>query len=230
MDPVQVIPEVIEPSKVEPGVEGALNYPLLIFCHFWGQPFGIWIFFSLWFISNYSIVGYLIWHSFQCPTYITLTVKPSCFSQTGRANEQARAMATPCRPLLVQTLRSSEGLANFLGVHFFYPEERRKESCHCHRQTFQMKGTGMPSCRALLVSASMGFCCRYDADSCSSTDEEEQPWGRGWGWWDYLGSLGDLLAREILGDFLVAQSSLSSTSLESEQLQLSSMAEIKLFP
>lgn len=125
MDPVQVIPEVIEPSKVEPGVEGALNYPLLIFCHFWGQPFGIWIFFSLWFISNYSIVGYLIWHSFQCPTYITLTVKPSCFSQTGRANEQARAMATPCRPLLVQTLRSSEGLANFLGVHFSI--QRREE-------------------------------------------------------------------------------------------------------
>lgn len=47
---------------------------------------------------------------------------------------------------------------------------------------------------------------------------------------DYLGSLGDLLAREILGDFLAAQSSLSSMSLESEQLQLSSMAEIKLFP
>ena len=46
----------------------------------------------------------------------------------------------------------------------------------------------------------------------------------------YLGSLGDLLAREILGDFLAAQSSLSSMSLESEQLQLSIMVEIKLFP
>lgn len=46
----------------------------------------------------------------------------------------------------------------------------------------------------------------------------------------HLGSLGDLLAREILGDFLAAQSSLSSMSLESEQLQLSVTAEIKLFP
>lgn len=46
----------------------------------------------------------------------------------------------------------------------------------------------------------------------------------------YLGSLGDLLARETLGDFLAAQSSLSSMSLESEQLQLSIMVEIKLFP
>lgn len=47
---------------------------------------------------------------------------------------------------------------------------------------------------------------------------------------DYLGSLGDLLARLILGDFLAAQSSLSSISLESEQLQLSITVEIKLFP
>lgn len=47
---------------------------------------------------------------------------------------------------------------------------------------------------------------------------------------DYLGSLGDLLARLILGDFFAAQSSLSSISLESEQLQLSITVEIKLFP
>lgn len=46
----------------------------------------------------------------------------------------------------------------------------------------------------------------------------------------YLGSLGDLLARLILGDFFAAQSSLSSISLESEQLQLSITVEIKLFP
>lgn len=83
----------------------------------------------------------------------------------------------------------------------------------------------MPSCGALLVSFSMGFCCRHNKDSPRGTNKEEEPWER-----DYLGSLGDLLAREILGDFLAAQSSLSSTSLESEQLQLSSMAEIKLFP
>lgn len=56
-------------------------------------------------------------------------------------------------------------------------------------------------------------------------------------WWnvfkgecDYLGSLGDLLALVILGDFFAAQSSLSSISLESEQLQLSITVEIKLFP
>lgn len=46
----------------------------------------------------------------------------------------------------------------------------------------------------------------------------------------YLGSLGDLLARLIFGDFFAAQSSLSSISLESEQLQLSITVEIKLFP
>lgn len=45
-----------------------------------------------------------------------------------------------------------------------------------------------------------------------------------------LGSLGDLLALEILGDFLPAQSSLSSMSLESEQLQLSITVEINPFP
>lgn len=46
----------------------------------------------------------------------------------------------------------------------------------------------------------------------------------------YLGSLGDLLPRDIFGDFLPTQSSLSSMSLESEQLQLSIMADIKLLP
>lgn len=46
----------------------------------------------------------------------------------------------------------------------------------------------------------------------------------------YLGNLGDLLPREIFGDFLPTQSSLSSMSLESEQLQLSIMADIRLLP
>lgn len=45
-----------------------------------------------------------------------------------------------------------------------------------------------------------------------------------------LGSLGDLLPLEIFGDFLPTQSSLSSISLESEQLQLSIMEGMKLFP
>lgn len=44
----------------------------------------------------------------------------------------------------------------------------------------------------------------------------------------YLGSLGDLLPLDIFGDFLPTQSSLSSMSLESEQLQLSIMADIRL--
>lgn len=43
-----------------------------------------------------------------------------------------------------------------------------------------------------------------------------------------LGSLGDLLPLDIFGDFLPTQSSLSSMSLESEQLQLSIMADIRL--
>lgn len=46
----------------------------------------------------------------------------------------------------------------------------------------------------------------------------------------YLGSLGDLLPLDIFGDFLPTQSSLSSMSLESEQLQLSIMADIRLLP
>jgi len=46
----------------------------------------------------------------------------------------------------------------------------------------------------------------------------------------YLGSLGDLLPLEIFGDFLPTQSSLSSMSLESEQLQLSIMEEISVLP
>ena len=46
----------------------------------------------------------------------------------------------------------------------------------------------------------------------------------------YLGSLGDLLPLDILGDFLPTQSSLSSMSLESEQLQLSIMADMRLLP
>lgn len=46
----------------------------------------------------------------------------------------------------------------------------------------------------------------------------------------YLGSLGDLLPLDIFGDFLPIQSSLSSMSLESEQLQLSIMADIRLLP
>lgn len=46
----------------------------------------------------------------------------------------------------------------------------------------------------------------------------------------YLGSLGDLLPLDIFGDFLPTQSSLSSISLESEQLQLSIMADIRLLP
>lgn len=46
----------------------------------------------------------------------------------------------------------------------------------------------------------------------------------------YLGSLGDLLPLEIFGDFFPTQSSLSSMSLESEQLQLSIMEGMKLFP
>lgn len=45
-----------------------------------------------------------------------------------------------------------------------------------------------------------------------------------------LGSLGDLLPLDIFGDFLPTQSSLSSMSLESEQLQLSIMADIRLLP
>ena len=75
--------------------------------------------------------------------------------------------------------------------------------------------------------------CRFQWDSAADTPDtspethsrEHTPARPG-----YLGSLGDLLAREILGDFLAAQSSLSSMSLESEQLQLSIMVEIKLFP
>lgn len=43
-----------------------------------------------------------------------------------------------------------------------------------------------------------------------------------------LGSLGDLLPLDIFGDFFPTQSSLSSMSLESEQLQLSIMADIRL--
>lgn len=46
----------------------------------------------------------------------------------------------------------------------------------------------------------------------------------------YLGSLGDLLPLDIFGDFLPTQSSLNSMSLESEQLQLSIMADIRLLP
>lgn len=46
----------------------------------------------------------------------------------------------------------------------------------------------------------------------------------------YLGSLGDLLPLDIFGDFFPTQSSLSSMSLESEQLQLSIMADIRLLP
>lgn len=46
----------------------------------------------------------------------------------------------------------------------------------------------------------------------------------------YLGSLGDLLPLEIFGDFFPTQSSLSSMSLESEQLQLSIMEGMKLLP
>lgn len=46
----------------------------------------------------------------------------------------------------------------------------------------------------------------------------------------YLGSLGDLLPLDIFGDFLPTQSSLSSISLESEQLQLSIIADIRLLP
>lgn len=72
----------------------------------------------------------------------------------------------------------------------------------------------------------MGFSCRHNTDTPPEAQKRKNtPKER-----DYLGSLGDLLAREILGDFLAAQSSLSSMSLESEQLQLSSMAEIKLLP
>ena len=46
--------------------------------------------------------------------------------------------------------------------------------------------------------------------------------------YSHLGSLGDLLPLEIFGDFLPTQSSLSSMSLESEQLQLSIMEEISV--
>lgn len=46
----------------------------------------------------------------------------------------------------------------------------------------------------------------------------------------YRGSLGDLLPLDIFGDFFPTQSSLSSMSLESEQLQLSIMADIRLLP
>lgn len=71
----------------------------------------------------------------------------------------------------------------------------------------------------------MGFCYRHNTFTSRDTKKGQTP-RRG----DYLGSLGDLLAWEILGDFLAAQSSLSSMSLESEQLQLSIMVGIKLFP
>ena len=85
---------------------------------------------------------------------------------------------------------------------------------------------GTPAACAPQLLVSVGLCCRHTPDTSPETHSREHtPAGPG-----YLRSLGDLLAREILGDFLAAQSSLSSMSLESEQLQLSIMVEIKLFP
>lgn len=108
---------------------------------------------------------------------------------------------------------------------FFYPKEKRKETYNYCWQTLPMKGRD-----ALLQGP---FHCRLQWDAVADRTQtspealtrETSPGERA-----YLGSLGDLLAREILGDFLAAQSSLSSTSLESEQLQLSSMVEISPFP
>lgn len=86
----------------------------------------------------------------------------------------------------------------------------------------------MPSGRALLVLVLLSFHWGHNTDTHTppqAQKRERAPEDR-----HHLGSLGDLLAREILGDFLAAQSSLSSMSLESEQLQLSITVEIKLFP
>lgn len=86
----------------------------------------------------------------------------------------------------------------------------------------------MPSGRAVLVLVLLRFHWGHNTDTHTPPEAQKREHTPEDG--HHLGSLGDLLAREILGDFLAAQSSLSSMSLESEQLQLSITVEIKLFP
>ena len=134
-------------------------------------------------------------------------------------------MATPCHPPSVLTTPgSSAGLADFLLDVFFYPKGKDEGSCDYCGQIFQAKGAAA----LWLCSSAAGFSgiLLQTQQTPSETQKRERtPKDR-----NYLGSFGDLLAREILGDFLAAQSSLSSMSLESEQLQLSIIVEIKLFP
>lgn len=176
----------------------------------------MWDFFSLRFISNYSIRRYLNW-AFCSMHYVTLIVNPSPYFSG--LEEPPHAPGSFCHPMLpiVSTNPEFWGLSKLPMGGFVYPKGRRKESSNYCWQTFLMKGR-----EALLQGSSgVGFSEVLLQTQTRTTSPGE---------WAYLGSLGDLLAREILGDFLAAQSSLSSTSLESEQLQLSSMEEIKLFP